>query len=351
MPLPPEAKAQLAEQKKQCIFCKIISKEIQTHIVFEDKKSIALMDIYPAVKGHTIFLPKEHYPLLPYYEPDEIKPFFGLLPQVVKSIKGAMVSTGVDIFIASGGAAGQQSPHFACHVLPRESGDGFLNFLFNRKFGSLSTQHQQLFLTTFPKAIAGFLPQQNLPALSKGGMPTHLEGIAKNSLVLYEDEQLLVVAPSRSAAEGHLEIYSKLEAKFIEKLTPEQSIRFFSISSLCSNVVFSIMQPQATNFILKSGNSDDNKDGLLCMHIIARKQGDHLQGLLWQPQQPKYDIGGVAAKMKDRMWDVKYVEPKVDVKKEVVEKKVEKNGSLKEQVENTRSKNEIDEAIQRLWGK
>lgn len=351
MPLPPEAKAQLAEQKKNCIFCKIIGKEIQTHVIFEDKSTIALMDIYPAVKGHTIFLPKEHYPLLPYYESHEIQPFLGLLPQVVKAVKGAMVSTGVDIFIASGGAAGQQSPHFTCHILPREPGDGFLNFLFNRKFGSLPPQQQQQFMGTFPKAMAGSLAQQNLTVLPKGTMPAHLKDIAKSSLILYEDEQLLVVAPTRSLVEGHLEVYSKVEAKMLEKLSSEQAIRFFSVSSLCSNILFSVMQPQATNLILKSGNSDDNKEGIMSMHIIPRKQGDHLQGLLWQPQQPKYDLGGVAAKVKDRMWNVKYVEagkPKVEMKSEPL--RVIEPVNVDVAIEDV-PHNEIEEAIQKLWKK
>ena len=71
MQLTPEIKAQLQEQKKQCIFCKIISKEMDSKIVFEDKLTLAALDIRPAVKGHTLFMLKEHYPIMPYIQPEE----------------------------------------------------------------------------------------------------------------------------------------------------------------------------------------------------------------------------------------------------------------------------------------
>ena len=73
MQLPPELKSQLAEQKKQCIFCKIISKQTPAQIVFEDSKTLALLDIYPAVNGHTLYLLKEHYPILPYLSEEELR--------------------------------------------------------------------------------------------------------------------------------------------------------------------------------------------------------------------------------------------------------------------------------------
>ena len=46
---------------KDCIFCKIIKKEIPADIVFEDSKTIAFLDINPASKGHTLVMPKNHY--------------------------------------------------------------------------------------------------------------------------------------------------------------------------------------------------------------------------------------------------------------------------------------------------
>ena len=104
--LTPEIKAQLAEQKKQCVFCKIISKEVQSNIIFEDSTGIAVLDIFPVSKGHITYLPKEHYPLMMYLQPNEFRHFFSLLPPLAKAVQLSMVATAINIFIAGGGAAG-----------------------------------------------------------------------------------------------------------------------------------------------------------------------------------------------------------------------------------------------------
>jgi Diadenosine tetraphosphate (Ap4A) hydrolase and other HIT family hydrolases len=43
---------------EECIFCKIINKEILSYILYEDEYSIAFLDINPVNKGHTLFVPK-----------------------------------------------------------------------------------------------------------------------------------------------------------------------------------------------------------------------------------------------------------------------------------------------------
>src|SRR3989344_5622088 len=168
MNLSPELKAQLAEQKKQCVFCKLIAKEIPGKIVFEDAKTMALLDIYPAVKGHTLFLPKEHYPILPYMPEDDFTHFFSLLPSMTKAVKDSMVATAFNLFIASGGATGQQEPYFMIHCLPREQGDGFYNFLFTKKGKPLEEEQKKVLIQNVPltlqRSLKGSKPSQDQPA-------------------------------------------------------------------------------------------------------------------------------------------------------------------------------------------
>ena len=45
---------------KDCIFCKIINGEIPSTKVYEDDEFLAFMDINPAVRGHTLVIPKYH---------------------------------------------------------------------------------------------------------------------------------------------------------------------------------------------------------------------------------------------------------------------------------------------------
>ena len=44
----------------QCIFCKIINKEIPGHVVYEDEFVLAFLDISQSTKGHTLVIPKKH---------------------------------------------------------------------------------------------------------------------------------------------------------------------------------------------------------------------------------------------------------------------------------------------------
>lgn len=43
-----------------CIFCKIINKEIPSQIVYEDDKVIAFKDIQPVAPVHVLIVPKIH---------------------------------------------------------------------------------------------------------------------------------------------------------------------------------------------------------------------------------------------------------------------------------------------------
>lgn len=44
-----------------CIFCKIVRKEIPAHIVYEDEHFLAFLDIRPLSPGHALIIPKDHY--------------------------------------------------------------------------------------------------------------------------------------------------------------------------------------------------------------------------------------------------------------------------------------------------
>lgn len=45
---------------QDCIFCKIVRKEIPANIVYEDDDFLAFLDIHPHTPGHTQVIPKKH---------------------------------------------------------------------------------------------------------------------------------------------------------------------------------------------------------------------------------------------------------------------------------------------------
>jgi histidine triad (HIT) family protein len=106
-----------------CIFCKIISKEIPAEIVFEDENSLAFLDIFPRAPGHTVVIPKTHSANIIDSPEQEIPGLF----LTVKKITGILQSTfspdGFTIGINHGEVAGQSVPHLHVHIMPRFKGD------------------------------------------------------------------------------------------------------------------------------------------------------------------------------------------------------------------------------------
>jgi histidine triad (HIT) family protein len=47
-----------------CLFCKIVTREIPAEIVYEDEQVLAFNDINPVAPHHVLIIPKEHIPTL-----------------------------------------------------------------------------------------------------------------------------------------------------------------------------------------------------------------------------------------------------------------------------------------------
>ena len=55
-----------------CIFCKIVSGEIPSQIVWEDEKHLAFLDIFPLRRAQTIVVPRDHVHSQLYGLPDDV---------------------------------------------------------------------------------------------------------------------------------------------------------------------------------------------------------------------------------------------------------------------------------------
>ena len=44
-----------------CIFCRLVNREVPAEIVYEDQNFLAFLDIRPQAPGHTLVIPKPHY--------------------------------------------------------------------------------------------------------------------------------------------------------------------------------------------------------------------------------------------------------------------------------------------------
>ena len=99
-----------------CIFCKIINKEIPSSIVYEDDKVLAFNDIAPQAPVHIIVIPKKHVSSVA--ELDDMKVIRDLY-SVMKRIaeEKGIAKTGYRIVVNHGKDAGQAVPHLHFHLL------------------------------------------------------------------------------------------------------------------------------------------------------------------------------------------------------------------------------------------
>ncbi len=111
-----------------CIFCKIVAGEIPSYKVYEDSDVLGFLDVSPISKGHSLIIPKKHYPSL-LETPDEL---IGRLIIAAKKLGQALSdclkSDGFNLFQNNGVAAGQLVNHLHFHLLPRFSGDNKFSF-------------------------------------------------------------------------------------------------------------------------------------------------------------------------------------------------------------------------------
>ncbi len=351
MEITPEMKAQLKEQKKQCVHCKLIKGEMPgAKVVFKDKKTIAMLDIYPFVKGHTSFMTTEHYPMPAYIPGDEYTHMFALIPGLAKAMQKATVTRGFNVFIAVGGVAGQQSPHFLVHLLPRDPDDNKNQFAFKGK-ETMEDGIIKMLAQNMPIMMANhFKRNPNKWHKDKGNVPAHLAEIYENNSIIYEDEQVICVAPKKGHGKAHLIIYSKDEEKDITKLSQEQSSHLFFAASFASTAIFEGLKCHATNIVLKSGKSNDNPSGRLAVHVFGRWQEDGLEKMNWKAEQTQDDLDPLMKGIKSNALVIKYKEEK---KEKVIEMKkpkatiTSKNPRVKKITAKKSTSNSLHDEIQR----
>ena len=102
-----------------CIFCKIINKEIPSEIVYEDEDVIAFKDINPKAPVHILLIPKGSYISIDDFganaSAQEIKGFYAALSKIVEE-KG-IAQSGFRSIANTGDDGGQEVPHFHVHIL------------------------------------------------------------------------------------------------------------------------------------------------------------------------------------------------------------------------------------------
>lgn len=107
-----------------CIFCKIVNKEISSEFIAESDSFIAIRDIKPVAKGHTLIIPKRHCETLldiPDAYGNELLEF---TKRVANDLLDAHYGDGFNLLMNNLEVAGQVVMHAHLHIIPRSEDDG-----------------------------------------------------------------------------------------------------------------------------------------------------------------------------------------------------------------------------------
>lgn len=108
----------------QCIFCRLVSHELPSAIVFEDEQTLAFMDLGQVNPGHVLVASKRHAATLLDLSAEEA----AAVMRTAHGVAGAIATTfdppGLILLQANGKEGEQTVFHFHMHVVPRHAGDG-----------------------------------------------------------------------------------------------------------------------------------------------------------------------------------------------------------------------------------
>jgi histidine triad (HIT) family protein len=106
-----------------CIFCKVVAGEIPGEIVDSDDRTITVMDINPATRGHVVVIPREHAENLLDVSEQDLAATMGAVRRMVERMQGTIAPAGFNVLSNMGRAAWQSIFHFHVHVIPRYPDD------------------------------------------------------------------------------------------------------------------------------------------------------------------------------------------------------------------------------------
>jgi histidine triad (HIT) family protein len=105
----------------ECVFCKIVKKEVSSAVVYEDDKHLVFMDIAPMEQGHILVITKKHYVNLSDIPPKEFGELMSEIPRIAKAVLKATGAPSYKLVVNNGREAGQVIDHVHAHIIPFSS--------------------------------------------------------------------------------------------------------------------------------------------------------------------------------------------------------------------------------------
>ncbi|HEX7323247.1 MAG TPA: HIT family protein [Mycobacterium sp.] len=107
-----------------CVFCAVVAGDAPAVRIYEDDDYLAILDIRPFTRGHTLVLPKRHTVDLTDTPAKTVAEMMAIGQRIARAARvSGLHADGNNIAINDGRAAFQSVFHIHLHVVPRRDGD------------------------------------------------------------------------------------------------------------------------------------------------------------------------------------------------------------------------------------
>ena len=105
------------KKEEKCLFCDVASKKLPSYLIHENDDYVAVLDINPVAKGHTLLIAKSHTLNYLFSEEKHSKGLQAFVKDIADFLKAKLDVDGITIM--TNNFYGQDIPHLHWHIIPR----------------------------------------------------------------------------------------------------------------------------------------------------------------------------------------------------------------------------------------
>ena len=104
----------------KCLFCKIIKKEMNAKIIYEDDMTMCILDINPISDAHCIVMPKKHFEYFSNCDDDYLSAVAKTTKKIANVINSSSLGNdGINYLVNEKANANQEIMHLHMHIIPK----------------------------------------------------------------------------------------------------------------------------------------------------------------------------------------------------------------------------------------
>ncbi|WP_338984686.1 HIT family protein [Spiroplasma endosymbiont of Diplazon laetatorius] len=121
-----------------CIFCKMVNKEMDAKVIYENEYTMAFLDIFPNSDGHSLVIPKKHFENYEQTDDFYLQEVAKTKKIVAKMLREKLDAKGINYVSNQGSEAFQMVFHYHEHIVPKYIKEKGYTFKINVEPGELS---------------------------------------------------------------------------------------------------------------------------------------------------------------------------------------------------------------------